>query len=271
MRLQIFDVEHGACSLLTADNNMRLMIDCGHNSDTGWKPGTYLTQQGIRTLEMLAVTNYDEDHASGSRDLFANIDVKWLWRNKSVSGPTLRQLKSDTGMGPGIERLCDAIENVYTGGTAGSPDPVFQGLVKRTCFYNNYPAFDDENNLSMAVFLDCHGKGVMFTGDLEKPGFAELLKNQGFREALKATRVYIASHHGRESGCSEEVAALLTSVNYVVISDKGYEHETQNTMAFYRKIANGGPFRDEATRHVLTTRNDGRIGFNFSADSWGAY
>ena len=27
MQLQIFDVEHGACSVLTADNNERLMID----------------------------------------------------------------------------------------------------------------------------------------------------------------------------------------------------------------------------------------------------
>jgi hypothetical protein len=46
MKLQIFDVEHGACSLLTADNNARLMIDRGHNATTGWKPGTYLAQPG---------------------------------------------------------------------------------------------------------------------------------------------------------------------------------------------------------------------------------
>jgi hypothetical protein len=53
VRLQIFDVEHGAGSLLTADNNMRLIIDCGHNATTGWKPGSYLLRQGIRNLEML--------------------------------------------------------------------------------------------------------------------------------------------------------------------------------------------------------------------------
>jgi len=273
MRLQIFDVEHGACALLTADNSNRLMIDCGHNSSTGWKPGIYLRQQNVATLEMFAVTNYDEDHASGANDLFDNIDVKSLWRNTSVSGAMLKQLKSDTGMGPGIERLCHVIDNVFTGGgpTTSSPMPEFQGLLQRTCFYNSYPTFDDENNLSMAIFLACHGRGVMFTGDLEKPGFAELLKYEGFRQALRSTNVYVASHHGRESGCSEEVAALLTNVYYVIISDKGYEHETQNTIAFYRKIAKGGPFRQEPTRHVLTTRNDGRIGFAFSLESWGPF
>lgn len=35
MELKIFDVEHGACALLTCDNGSRLMIDCGHNGDTG--------------------------------------------------------------------------------------------------------------------------------------------------------------------------------------------------------------------------------------------
>ena len=273
MQLQIFDVEHGACSLLTADNSTRFMIDCGHNSDTGWKPGTYLRQQNISTLEMLAVTNYDEDHASGANDLFDKIDVKWLWRNKSVSTATLKYLKSDAGMGWGIERLCKAIDNVFTGcgPSEALPLPTFQGLNERTCFYSSYPQFDDENNLSMAIFLSCHGRGVMFTGDLEKPGFVALLKNEDFKRALKSTNVYIASHHGRESGCCEEVAALLTNVYYVIISDKGYEHETQNTINFYREVAKGGPFRNEGTRHVLTTRNDGRIGFNFSPESWWPY
>src|SRR4051812_45725299 len=105
MQLQIFDVEHGACSLLTADNGTRLMIDCGHNATTGWKPGTYLRQQNISILEMLAVTNYDEDHVSAATNLFDNVNVQWLLRNASVSASTLKNLKSEDGMGPGIERL----------------------------------------------------------------------------------------------------------------------------------------------------------------------
>src|SRR4051794_32540635 len=99
MRLQIFDVEHGACALVTADDNTLLMIDCGHNGITGWKPGTYLRQQGITRLEMLAITNYDEDHASGAIDLFDNVFVGWLLRNQSVSGSTIRMVKRDQGMG----------------------------------------------------------------------------------------------------------------------------------------------------------------------------
>src|SRR5436190_129007 len=119
MWLQIFDVEHGACSLLTADNNTRFMIDCGHNGTTGWKPGTYLKQQGVIQLDMLAITNYDEDHASAAANLLDNIFVSWLFRNTSVSGATIKTLKREQGMGPGIERLVHSIDNVFTGN--GSP------------------------------------------------------------------------------------------------------------------------------------------------------
>jgi beta-lactamase superfamily II metal-dependent hydrolase len=269
MDLKIFDVEHGACALLTADNGTRLMIDCGHNASTGWRPGTYLRQDWITTLEMLAITNYDEDHVSGAENLFDNIDVRWLSRNSSVSADTIKKLKSEDGMGPGIERLVEEISKYASTGDGSASPPAFGGLDERKIFYNSYATFEDENNLSMATFLKCHGIGVMFTGDLEKAGFAALLKhNESFKQALSETQVYVASHHGRETGCSEEILPFLKNVYYVVISDKGYMYDTQRTLPFYRKIAKGGPFRG-ATRHVLTTRRDGRIGFTFSANSWG--
>jgi beta-lactamase superfamily II metal-dependent hydrolase len=189
MRLQIFDVEHGACALLTADNNARLMIDCGNNANTSWWPGTYLRRRGITLIEMLAITNYDEDHASGAPDLFDNINVQWLLRNKSVSPAIIKLLKSEDGMGPGIDRLCDEIEQRFTTApTSYNPEPVFDGLERRS-FCVNYPTFDDENNLSLAVFLKCQGIGVMFPGDLEGPGFIELLRREDFRQAARNERV----------------------------------------------------------------------------------
>lgn len=75
----------------------------------------------------------------------------------------------------------------------------------------------------MVVFLKCHGIGVMFPGDLEKAGFLVMLKNEAFKQALRETNVYVASHHGRDNGCCEETVEFLQSVYYVVIPDKGYQ------------------------------------------------
>jgi ketosteroid isomerase-like protein len=38
MILRIFDVEHGACTMLAGPNDAMAMIDCGHNSTTNWRP-----------------------------------------------------------------------------------------------------------------------------------------------------------------------------------------------------------------------------------------
>lgn len=269
MQLQIFDVEHGACALLTCDNNTRFMIDCGHNATTGWRPGTYLRQRGIETLEMLAITNYDEDHVSGIANLFDNIDVRWLVRNTAVSGAAIRGLKSEDGMGAGIERLIHGIERVFTGDGVTEPLPVFDGLEWQV-FWNDPSTFDDENNLSCVVHLMCHGIGVLFPGDLERPGWLEVLRRTAFQQALRNTSVLVASHHGRETGCCGEIERYCNPY-YVVISDKGYMYDTQNTIQFYRNIARGGPFRGE-NRRVLTTRRDGRIGFSFlDSQNWRPY
>jgi beta-lactamase superfamily II metal-dependent hydrolase len=267
MDLKIFDVEHGACALLTCDNGARLMIDCGHNASTGWYPGTYLKGQGIGQIEALAITNYDEDHVSGIANLFANVRVLSLYRNLSVSPETIYRLKSDTGVGQGILFLGDQIKNTFTGGPAD--ESVFQGL-EIWWQYNQYPSFEDENNLSLIIFLKCRGVGVLFPGDLEGAGWRSSMTTPGFIAVLRDTSVLVASHHGRQNGWCDELRRYCNPY-YVVISDKGYMYDSQETAPLYRSTAKGGPFRSDPDRRVLTTRNDGRIGFEFTGQGWTPY
>ena len=273
MDLKIFDVEHGACALLTCDDATTLMLDAGHNGTTNWWPGDYLIQGGTRRLDMLAITNYDEDHVSGIGNLLDRVDVRWLSRNRSVSTAVLRKLKSDTGMGNGIERLCNAIDRIFTG-DGSSPLPTFQGL-SRSTFSCSYPEFDDENNLSQVNFLECNGVGVLFTGDLERRGWEKLAGRQQFVDVMAKTHVLVAPHHGRiaetdKTWFRDFYGLHFSHVYYVVISDKGYQFDTQQTVPIFKSFSKGGPFR-KGTRLVLTTRKDGRIGFKFRRDGWNTY
>lgn len=266
MELEIFDVEHGACALLTCDDSRRIMIDCGHNATTGWRPGTHLRRNGIVRLEMLTITNFDEDHVSGLPDLLDNIDVRALYRNESVTPAILRTLKSEDGMGAGIDRLVDMmpVYTVYPNVQA----PAFPG-VQYDAFYLHYPQFDDENNLSLALRLTINGIVFLFTGDLENAGWKALLEgNPSFREAVRQTNVLVASHHGRIDGYEPEVFTKYgCNPFWVVISDKGYVYESQETVNLYGQHAIGGSFRGE-DRKVLTTRNDGNISFIFEGGKW---
>lgn len=273
MDLKIFDVQHGACALLTCDDATRLMIDAGHNAEGGWRPGEYLVNKGITVLEMLTVTNYDEDHVSGIGDLLTRVNVLWLSRNDSLSSGAIRRMKQKDGIGPGVNRLCDAIDNTFIGDGA-IPFPPFRGLQRRT-FFCQFPVFTDENDLSLVNFLLCNGIGVMFPGDLERAGWERLSQDTDFRAAMAATNVLIAPHHGRIAEVNrgfyrDFFDRYFPNVYYVVISDKGYMHDTQETIPVYREVAKGGPFRG-ATRRVLTTRRDGRIGFTFDQGLWYPY
>lgn len=228
MLLQIFDVEHGACALLTCDNGNRLMIDCGHNTSTGWTPGKHLNGVGVNKLDMLFITNYDEDHVSGLRDLDARVQIDWLVRNRTVSGSDLLQLKSETGAGGNIKHLASRLESFVP---SLQPRPVFPGVAWKV-YHNSYPRFDDENNLSMAVELDVNGLKFLFPGDLESEGWLQLMvDNAAFREAVKSTNVLVASHHGRENGICDAMFDIVgCRPQIVVISDDYHQYDTQKTV-----------------------------------------
>jgi beta-lactamase superfamily II metal-dependent hydrolase len=257
MQIRIFDVEHGGCALVTADTGARILIDCGHNGSTGWRPSTYLRQLSVGHLEKLIITNYDEDHASDLANLVKTVSIGVLVSNPSVTAAQLRQLKKIGGVGSGIDALAD-MKSRYTGSVIG--DGADFGNLSTTFFWNRYPTeFEDENNLSLVVIMKAHGLTICFPGDMEVQGWETLLRNPAFVQAMGEVNVFVASHHGRANGCSGQLFSQ-TGLNpvIVVISDSGVEYATQETVGWYRNRTKGMMLNGE-NRHVLTTRRDGRV------------
>lgn len=268
--LQIFNVEHGACALLTmppVGNCHRILIDCGHNATTKWYPGEHLRQLGVTQLQLLVVTNYDEDHVSGFRNLVEQgVNVHQILRNPAVTPATISHLKSEDGMGAGIETLVRVLTRVPNIDVVGNQFPLPNGA-SMEWFWNPYPYFDDENNLSLVVVLEVHGFKFMFPGDMEQRGFRNLLNtNARFRAVVREVNVLVASHHGRENGiCSEMFDTWGCRPKLVVISDDYKQHATQETTNYYGSKAQGiTGFRfEQGLRRVLTTRSDGALMFSF--------
>ncbi|WP_300381352.1 hypothetical protein [Henriciella sp.] len=258
--LRVFNVEHGACALLSDGMGNHAMIDCGHNSSTNWYPGSYCRLAGITDLAALFVTNYDEDHVSGIENLFRNTNVATLFRNMQVSPAAIEKLKTADGMGNGIRFLVQTAKNWMNNGLRSSND-IGLNDCHFTAFANSPVEFDDENNLSMAVSVRAAGVNFLFTGDLEQAGWRALLRSQNFRETLAGIDVFFASHHGRESGCCEEVFNYCKP-RFIVISDKAKGYQTQETSSWYFQRAQGGIVNWESNqRRVLTTRRDGSLKF----------
>jgi beta-lactamase superfamily II metal-dependent hydrolase len=257
VRITIFDVEHGACALLRADTGATALIDCGYNAVTGWRPSLALPKMGVRFIDELFVTNYDEDHVDDLPNLRRHVGIGILTRNPTVSGAQLYQIKSvDCAPGKGIREL---ISMTQTYNSPISSQPNWGGIEFRR-YWNRYPnEFTDENNLSMALFIHHPMLSILFPGDLEKAGWKNLLLNPYFVKDLSKVHILVASHHGRDNGCCDEIFALTGwRPQIVVISDDYVQYDTQETAAWYRARASGIRF-DGTVRRVFTTRSDGAI------------
>lgn len=85
-------------------------------------------------------------------------------------------------MGNGIETLVHSIEGIFT---AGVPSVEDYGDTSFTFYRNSHGVppfgFDDENNLSLVVFVKCGHHKIIFPGDMEKAGWRRLLQGELLR------------------------------------------------------------------------------------------
>ena len=263
--LEIFNVAHGQCSLISSDSGAHMLIDCGHNGGTGWRPSEMLARRGVRWLDELVITNCDEDHASDLPRLLETVDVGCLTRNPTVSGNELYRLKASGGMGAGIASLVDM--TMHFNQPAGSL-AAFDGMTCRI-FWNSYPYdFEDENNLSLVLVMRWPGRlgipgfSILYGGDMEREGWLRLLDRSDFRREMHDINVFVASHHGRYNGyCPELFEWTGLQPDIFVVSDCGIQHATQETIALYRHRARGIE-HNGTLRRVITTRRDGWIRFH---------
>lgn len=280
MILKIWDVQHGACAMLTHRSAQGIegrlaMIDSGHNQDTGWKPSTYIRHYLKRSvLDYLFVTNADLDHISDLNNLWREgVTVSTFFRNRSVSPEVMKIIKEVGGeLTDDIRRYLD-LHAGYVYPVDAPFDQSMGGITVKT-FWNSTPRFYDTNNLSLVVFFKFGTFKILFPGDLEEDGWLALLEQPDFRTELAGTTVLVASHHGRENGYCDALFNYIRP-RTIVMSDKAIVHDTQRmTQAYRQRVVdhwpNGVSVRTTGKqRHVLTTRRDGWI--QFIVDEFGNF
>jgi len=261
MIINIYDVGHGACAVVTSPSGRRIMFDCGHDDDRPWWPSLHYAGKEI---EELVISNYDEDHVSDFTELLRLTKIAYISRNATVSAIDLGRLKMEMGMGNGIGRLQQWMASVDGKVFSGGPD---HAPLKRAYYYNRYSVdFDDENNLSVVTFIEWSDFRIVFSGDLEIAGWKKLLQRPDFVRELQHINVFVASHHGRFDGCCDEVFNICHP-QLVIMSDSCKQFETQETNGWYKARCAGIRYGNE-NRYVFTTRNDGDIEIVVGPTSW---
>ena len=235
MRLEILNVEHGFCAYVVGRDGGVLLFDCGHGSAN--RPSTCLRAGGITSIHRFFVTNYDEDHISDLVAVRDNLDIKVLTRNISMTSTQIRSLKTPP-ISPAMTELLSMIDSFTGSVTAEQLEPA--GL-RIWVFHNDYPMFTDTNNLSLLTFLDVGDVSFVLGGDLERDGWLALLENPHVQGLLGRVDVFVASHHGRQSGYCPEVFSYCEP-RLVVMSDGPIQHDTQLMASTYAQHASGELF-----------------------------
>ena len=258
MDLRFYDVEHGDCCLIISQKNEAVLIDCGYNSTTKFRPSESLLKQGFgsrRKLHHLILTHPDQDHLADLPGILSNLKPANVWQHPQLSLRNLSDLKA----------TLSKAQEAYVKSRKSTKElhPLeashkFSSMTLRQ-FYLPVGSVRDANDLSLVTFLSEGKFTVCFPGDLTKRGWRLHLQNKAFQFMLRETNLFIASHHGRPTGYYQPVYEYLFP-KLIVISDK---EQTKGRKIIkrvpYRDHAFGVKLNDGSFRKVLTTRNDGRI------------
>jgi hypothetical protein len=207
--------------------------------------------------------NLDEDHLSDFKNVMQDCTVAWILSNPTV-GPREFAVLKKGGMGPGAEAVAAWL--VQPKNPLPGPQPDFGGVQIRWYYPFFIPGAENKtNDLSLAVIAQFGAFKILFTGDLEVVGWRRLLTIPAFRRDVQDVSVFVASHHGRESGCCTELFELFRP-QLVIISDDGRQYDSQDTDDWYRTRCSGAVFVTNERRYVATTRKDGAMRIDVTAD-----
>lgn len=263
----VFNVGEGQCIFLYPyENNGEYctLIDCGDTLT--FRPVDVIKQllpknnEGRPVLKSLILTNYDEDHFSGICDLNNKTKIQTINFSHNLTCNEIEGCKEQSTIA--LRSMLD-LKKLYTADIIDWNPP----YTKRCFALNKSDIQDpisgkwDTNNLSQLVFITHNGYTMCFPGDLEQKGWKTMLdKYPEVKQLLQQTKLFIASHHGRDDGYVEEVFNYC-SPDCIIISDGPIQYGTQDHMAakYANHIKGNGILFDGTLRKVLTTRCDGHI------------
>jgi competence protein ComEC len=225
--VNIADSGQGLFSVLSY-RNYNFIIDCGSTSNRNFGEYTavpYLKKRGIKSIDGVFISHWDEDHYSGLMDIEKNMEVKNIFASSGGSQESLNEKVRILKNGDYFE--VDERLKIYI----LWPDEKYQA--------------GSTNNDSLVIKIDFGGKKLLFPGDIESVA-ENMLKGD-----LKSD-ILIVPHHGSNTSSGEKFVKE-TEPDFAVIScgKNSYGMPAEEVVQRYE---NGGSL-------IFSTIDDGEINF----------
>lgn len=242
LEVTFLDVGQGDAAVIEGPRGFTALIDGGGTYDGAFDPGErvvepFLRSRGIRTLDLVALSHPHPDHLNGLLRIMERFPVRQLW----TSG--------DDGRNPMYTKLLA----LARAGEVATPTP---GLLARNAMELRAlgPWLGDRigpppgvsvNDASLVVRLSYAGRSLLFSGDLELDGEAELVARGGTGLPVRSDVLKVPHHGSRTSSTSGLLEAVGPSLAVISLG-------RQNRFGFPRPEV----LERYGERHIRVLRTD---------------
>lgn len=223
LELIVWDVQHGSAAYIKTPREKHIVIDLGTGSYVGegedFSPLMYLKNKlNINRLDQVIITHPHTDHLTDIFN-FDELSPRVLRRPKHLKDEDIRNANPDYD-NEIIEKYLE-IDERYCHPVSDNDNPTLpqnNGGVSFKFFLSKNCPVTNINNHSIVTVVEYLGIKIIIPGDNELESWNELLKDSEFINAIKDADVFVASHHGRESGYCAELFEYFQP-KLVIISD----------------------------------------------------
>ena len=224
LQIIAFDVQNADCFLIKTPRNKYFIIDTGRAGYKGSKAQAnsiiikYLKDRGIKNIEGMIITHFDNDHSGGAVDIMKNLNVKQVYINsfedKSMTSTniykTLKELKIPS-------QIPNNNKSIYSENSLNMQTYLAEA--------------EEDNEKSIITLLIYKDFDMLFTGDAGTDAFNQLKKDIPHNiEVLK-----VGHHGGPHVVSSEMLNHLNTKVSVISTGPNAFGHPNKGTLDILRK------------------------------------
>jgi len=205
-----FAVDKGNMTLIQFSNGINMMVDCRCSAER-LSPLEYLRER-IQKLDIVVVTHPHHDHLTGFQEVCEFFEPKLLWHcgRYFKPDPLFDDWTFYEKARNGQLSYCKPME-MHAGQIVKIGDSQITILAPTLPFIEG--TCDDVNNNGIILSVVTGKSKLIITGDTQEEQWDTLNV-----KLLEATSVFLASHHGRESGFSERILKIMRPQR-IIISD----------------------------------------------------
>lgn len=242
LELHFIDVGK-ADAILIRSRGKAALLDAGYDMPDDLT-GSYLRRFGVEALEYVIMSHPDKDHIGGMPQIIQDFPVKTF-----VQGPLSQEALPDSEEYASLQTAVSGLPRLVL----EPGDSIELGAAVLTALAP-LKEYDESNDSSLVLRLECQGFTALFCGDIEKKAEADLIESG---QDLSAHLLKVAHHGSKTSTSSAFVEAVQPQIAVICVGNDRNELPREEPL---RTL-------EEAGAEIYRTDTDGDVLLTFDGET----